>query len=73
LVKASGEMTVVTVPPGPVRVYVPPAAPPGVRVKLRPEQIVPLLMVIVGVIFTVILTTAVFDPAQLRELVPITE
>ena len=37
------------------------------------RQTVPLVTLIVGVVNTVIVVTAVFDPTQPSELVPVTE
>ena len=52
------------------KVYV--DAPLGVKVKLFPEQITPEFTLTVGVMFTVIVLTAVFIDTQPSELVPVT-
>ena len=46
-------------------------APLGDMVKLWPEKIAPELTVIVGVIFTVTLLTAVFVATHPKALVPV--
>ena len=48
-------------------------APDGVIVKDCPVQITPEFTVIVGVVFTVIVLTAVLEPTHPKALVPVTE
>ena len=48
-------------------------APVGVIMKEFPEQIEPLLTVMVGLIYTVTLLTAVFELTHPCALVPVTE
>ena len=48
-------------------------APPGSMVKDWPVQITPEFTVMVGVMFTVTLLTAVLVPTQPNALVPVTE
>jgi hypothetical protein len=52
--------------------YVYVVAPDGVIVKLLPVQITPEFTVMVGVVFTVIVLTAVLDPTHPNALVPVT-
>jgi hypothetical protein len=47
-------------------------APPGIRVKESPVQIVPLFTVTVGVILTVIELTATLEDTQPSALLPVT-
>ena len=47
-------------------------APLGIMVNELPEQIVPLLTLITGVVFTVTELTAVFELTQPAVLVPVT-
>ena len=47
-------------------------APDGVIVKDCPVQITPEFTVMVGVVFTVTLLTAVLDPTHPKALVPVT-
>jgi hypothetical protein len=73
LAVAAGDTIAATVPVAPVIVYVAPEpAPPGVKVKLSPEQMVPLLIVIVGIGVTTTLLVAVLEATQPSELVPVT-
>ena len=53
--------------------YVQVFAPLGEIVKELPEQIEPLFTEIIGVALTVTVLTAVLDPTQPNELVPVTE
>ena len=48
-------------------------APVGISVKELPLQITPEFTVMVGVVFTVTVLTAVLDPTQPKALVPLTE
>ena len=48
-------------------------APPGSIVKDWPVQITPEFTVMLGVMFTVTLLTAVLVPTQPKALVPVTE
>ena len=48
-------------------------APPGSMVKDCPVQITPEFTVMLGVMFTVTLLTAVLVPTQPKALVPVTE
>jgi hypothetical protein len=61
-----------TVAVPPVIVYVPPVAPEGIMVNDLPEQMLPLFTEMVGVALTVMLLTAVLEPTQPKELVPVT-